>query len=156
MKVIWVATAVGVYLVTGILGASGEEQPPVEELIRGSQKVVVASARSVAARWQENEHGDRIIVSRIELDVEETLKGPATQALSLDVDGGTLDGLTLRVSGLHVLEPSERAVLFLNVREGQVHRPHGEGILVLDDQNIVKDTMLGLNEIRVKARGLAK
>ena len=153
-----VGTTLGAFVFSGILGASGGEQPAVDELITGADRVVVAKARTVAARWQGNEYGDRIIVSRIELDVEETLKGAAEPVVSLDVDGGTLDGLTLRVSGLDVLESGERAVLFLDAPKGRVHAPHrrGDGILILDDQNMVKDTNLGLNEIRAKARGLAK
>src|SRR5690242_8709225 len=83
----------------------------LDERIEGSQKVVVAHARSVNATWKENEHGDRIIVSHVLLDVEETLKGSAAaNAIWMDVEGGTLDGFTLRVSDLPTVEPGERAV----------------------------------------------
>ena len=178
MKLIWrlsrklailtaVGTTVGVWLLTGNAGASGSQGlapveaggASIEERIAGAEAVVVATARSVQARWHENEHGDRIIVSRVMLEVEENLKGAAAQMLSMDVDGGTLDDLTLQVSGLHVLEPGERAVLFLNPSaEANVHTPHmrGQGILPLDDQNAVKDMAVGLNDIRVKAQFLVK
>ena len=151
-----VGTAVGVWLLTGTTGASNGQAAAIEHQFAGAETVVVAAARSVSARWEENDYGDRIIVSRIELDVEETLKGAPTQAMSLDVDGGTLDDLTLHVSGLHVMEPGERAVLFLNPGRDKVHTPHlrGQGILVLDDQNIVKGRGLTLDDIRAKARGL--
>ena len=64
----------------------------LDERVSGAERVVVATARSVSPEWRENSHGDRIIVSRVQLDVEETLKGTADRTMWLEVEGGTLTG----------------------------------------------------------------
>jgi hypothetical protein len=115
---------------------------------------VVATARSITASWRENEHGDRLIVSRVQLEVNETLKGAGKRTVWLDVDGGTLDGYTLRVSGLHMPEVGERAVYLLDRGDNDVHVPHlrGLGILPLDDSDVVRGSNVHLNEIRTRVR----
>src|SRR5512138_1010878 len=90
--------------------ASDSRPVPLAERIQGAAVVVVATPSSVNASWREDAFGDRLIVSRYVLQIHETLKGRPAQAVSLDVDGGTLDGFTLRVSSSPTLEPGERAV----------------------------------------------
>jgi hypothetical protein len=126
----------------------------LDERLRGANKVVVATARRVDARWEQNEHGDRLIVSRVVLEVQETLKGVPAQAESLDVIGGTLGGLTLQVSSLPLVHVGDRAVFFLEADERGGYRPHlkGQGILFLDHQNIVRGSSLRLDDIRMRAR----
>ena len=136
--------------------ASGGRIATLDERIAGAQRVVVASARSVDAHWRENTYGDRLIVSRVLLDVEETLKGSATgNAIWMDLDGGTLDGFTLRVSDLPDVRPGERAVFFLDQDANGVAMPHlrGQGILKLNQDNIVTGSSLRLDVIRTLARG---
>jgi hypothetical protein len=73
----------------------------------------------------------------------------------VDLDGGTLDGLTLRVSDLQSLEPGDRAVFFLDDTGGGALLPHlrGQGILELDNTDTVKGSSLHLDQIRGMARG---
>ena len=60
--------------------------------------------------------------------------------MSLDLEGGTLDGFTLRVSSLPTLVPGERAVFFLDGGNGGYHAHlKGQGILKLDER--VADTI---------------
>lgn len=131
--------------------ASSGRIASLDERIDGSQRVIVAHARSVDAGWRENNYGDRLIVSRVLLDVEETLKGPATSnAVSMDLEGGTLDGFTLVVSDLPTLQPGERAVFFLDQDQNGITTPHlrGQGILKLDDNNFVRGSSLRVEDIR--------
>jgi hypothetical protein len=153
-----IGTVLSVCLTSGAIAASGGQIASVDERISGAERVVVATARSVSPEWRENSHGDRIIVSRVRLDVSEALKGPGDRTVWLDVDGGTLDGLTLQVSGLPLIRPGERAVFFLDSAEGGVHIPHrrGQGILMLDDQDLVKGSSLRLGEIRSRARRMGR
>jgi hypothetical protein len=135
--------------------ASSGHIASLDERIQGSQRVVVASARSVNASWRENTYGDRVIVSHVLLDVEETLKGPATSnAVWMDLEGGTLDGFTLRVSDLPTVEPGERAVFFLDQNEDGTTSPHlrGQGILKLDGNNVVRGSSLHVEQIRNAAQ----
>jgi hypothetical protein len=147
-------TVVGMWLASGALGASAGQIASLDERVSGAERVVVATVRRVIAEWRETTHGDRIIVSRAQLDVKETLKGVVEPHVWVEVDGGSLDGLTLHVSGLPLLRPGERAVFFLESAERGVHTLHlrGQGILMLDDQNIVRGTRLRLDQIRSRAR----
>ena len=151
---------VPVQILSALLGSAlftcalGAQSATLEFRVGGAERVVVATARSVTASWRENEHGDRIIVSRVQLDVNETLKGERTSAMWVDVDGGTLDGYTLKVSGLHMPEIGERGLFMLDRAEGGVHTPHlrGLGILPLSDDDVIRGTNLNLNEIRSRVR----
>jgi hypothetical protein len=139
-----------------VLAASNGRIATLDERIAGAQKVVVASARSVDAGWRENTYGDRLIVSRVLLDVEETLKGAASNGpIWMELEGGTLDGVTLRVSDLPDLQPGERAVFFLDQGDSGFSMPHlrGQGILKLDKDNLVTGSSLRLDAIRTLARG---
>ena len=130
----------------------------LDERVSGAERVVVATARSVSSEWRENSHGDRIIVSRVQLEVEETLKGSADRTMWLEVEGGTLDGLTLRVSSLPLIEGGERAVFFIDRGAGSGNVPHlrGQGILFLDEQDVVRDSSLRLTDIRIRARAAGR
>jgi len=140
----------------GVLAASNGRIATLDERIAGAQKVVVASARSVDAGWRENTYGDRLIVSRVLLDVEETLKGGASNGpIWMELEGGTLDGFTLHVSDLPDLRAGERAVFFLDQGDNGFSLPHlrGQGILKLDKDNLVTGSSLRLDAIRTLARG---
>jgi hypothetical protein len=130
------------------------EQATVVDRTRGAERVVVATVRSIEPSWVRNEFGDRLIVSRVQLQVEETLKGAAQPTVWMDVDGGTLDGLTLRVSSLPLMERGERAVFFLEPGRESVYRPYlrGQGILLLDDRDFVRGSSLRLDQIRTTVR----
>ena len=141
------------FAVSAPLRAS-EQPASVPVRIAGASRVVVAHAKTVVPRWDTNKWGDRLIVSRVVLEVEETLKGGRERELVMDLDGGTLDGLTLRVSDLQVLKPGDRAVFFLDGLDGLVFTPHlrGQGILELDKTDTVKGSSLHLSQIRAMAR----
>ena len=146
-----VGVIVGMAFLSSVAAA---QNATLEYRVSGAENVVVATARSVTASWRENEHGDRIIVSRVQLDVNETLKGARASAVWVDVDGGTLDGYTLRVSGLHMPEVGERGVFLLDPAEAGVHTPHlrGLGILPLGDDDVVRGSNVHLSEIRTRVR----
>ena len=140
---------------TVVVSSAWAQSATLEDRVSGADSVVVAAARSVSASWRENEHGDRIIVSRFLLDVAESLKGAPGRAVWLDVDGGSLDGFTLRVSGLHLPEVGERAVFILDPADGGVRTLHwrGLGVLPLDDRDNVRGTSIKLGDIRTRVRG---
>src|SRR5215210_2933348 len=84
----------------------------LDERVAGAERVVVGTARTINSEWRENSHGDHIIVSVVEVEVEETLKGDGAQTMLLEVDGSTIDGLTLRVSSMPIMHDGDRAVFF--------------------------------------------
>jgi len=121
---------------------------------RGADRVVVAEVTDVTPRFDVNEHGDRLIISRVLLQVEETLKGTASPIVEMDVEGGTIGDLTLKVSDLPVIRRGERGVFFLSAASAGVHRPNGrgDGILMLDASNRVAGEALSLADVRAAVR----
>jgi hypothetical protein len=117
---------------------------------KGSQRVVVATVANVQSVMSSNAHGDQVIMSRLLLQVEETLKGQAQPTVSVDIEGGTVGPLTLRVSDMPSLNQGDRGVFFTNPGPSGADMPHlrGLGILKLDASNRVEDSNLTLEEVK--------
>ncbi len=123
---------------------------PLLERARGAERVVVGRAASSTSVWQVNEHGDRLIVSVVRVAIEETLKGPTTAVLDIEIEGGTIGDLTLHVSDQAPFVPGERAVLYLRRTPRGTFAPHlrGQSLLKVDASNRVQDSSLTLADIR--------
>ena len=93
-------TAIALCAINTVVLASSGRPVDITQRIQGAQAVVVATALSVDPRWDRNASGDMLIVSRISLHVEETLKGRPFSSRLLDIEGGTLSGVTLHVSSV--------------------------------------------------------
>jgi hypothetical protein len=143
------ALAVAAAILTATPGAAGQNPVTIEERASGAERVVVAAVEHVTASYETNEFGDRLIVSHAKLKVEEALKGSA-DPITLDYEGGTVDGITLHVSNLPVLQPGERAVFFVRRGRNGGFVPHlrGQGILKLDQRNQVPNSSLTLDDLR--------
>ena len=133
--------------------AAQQEPVSIEERARGAARVVVATVAETTSRYQENESGDQIIVTSARLAVSEIVKGPGGPA-TLEIEGGTVDGITMRVSSVPSLSRGERAVFFLEPGRSGEFRPHlrGQGILKLDENERVRGSSLSLDDIRRMAR----
>ena len=139
----------------GVALTAGSQRPvEIPDRIRGAERVVVAQVGHVESHFQRNHYGDELIVSRVVLEVGETLKGSHAPTLTFSIEGGTVGEVTMRVSDLPELEPGERAVFFLDRGEADLHVPHlrGQGILKLDDSDRVEGTSLTLDMIRRMAQ----
>ena len=134
-------------------------EPPTElgQRFQGAHRAVVGKVAAVQPRWDRNEWGDQLIVSRMTVEVEETLKGFSARRLEVDVEGGTLDGLTLHVSHQVELAAGDRAIFILNETTTGVHTPHrkGLGLMRLDGNNRVEGTLTTLADVRTAARSAA-
>ena len=119
---------------------------------RGAALVVVGAVERVRSEYQRNEFGDRLIVSIAEVRVREVLKGTgsAGDALTIEVEGGTVDGMTLRVSDMPTMAPGEQTVLFVNKNRQGRNVPHlrGHGILKFDTNGRVLRTGLTIDDVR--------
>lgn len=125
----------------------------LRERLKGAERAVVGRVMSVQPRVVRNEFGDVLIVSRLDVLVEETLKGQSVQRIPVDVEGGTVNGVTLRVSDMPELKRGSRAVLMLSRTRSGHFVPHmrGAGVLELDEQGHVKNTNLWLDDVRAAA-----
>jgi hypothetical protein len=139
---------IGVVLSAFTVSASAQETP-IAARAHDAARIVVATVTGTSARYERNEFGDELIVTYARLEVEEAMKGPR-ESITLGIEGGTVDGITLKVSDLPSISRGERGVFFLAVGRNGEFRLHkrGEGILKLDASDHVPGTVLTLNEIR--------
>ena len=146
----WLAVCVAVSHVS----ASSGPQVDIPTRAKGAQQVVLAKVVDVQTSAEVNEFGDHLIVSHALLQVEESMKGGVTAAVQVDVEGGTLDGLTLRVSDMPTIDTGERAVFFLERKPSGSRKLHrrGLGMLKLDDDDHVSGSSLTLEDIRRMVR----
>ena len=139
--------------------ASGRSVGDIEQLMKGASKVVVATADAVEPQWKRNSFGDQLIVSQVHLKVEETLQGAADGDLSMEIEGGTLNGVTMVVSSQQGVAAGERGVFMLDESTSDsTYVPHfkGLGILKLNRSNRVQGSGVSLDVIRGLARQASK
>ena len=131
--------------------------PPVDLATRakGAGRIVVGRVIDVQAEFQSNKFGDQLIVSHALVEVSESLKGAPEAMVRVDVEGGTVGDLTLKVSDLPAVRTGDRAVFFLDQGTGDRYLPHlrGRGILKLADSDIVEGSTLTLADLRQQVRG---
>jgi hypothetical protein len=154
------STAMVALVVAGMVecaAAAGQQPTTIEERARGADRIVVASVADIRAGYETNAYGDELIVSHADLLLEEVIKGNSDKA-TVAVVGGTVNGITLRVSSFPTLTRGERAVFFLNPTPSGEYVPHlnGQGILKLDGTNHVKGSSLSIEDIRRMARSNAR
>lgn len=142
------------------LGAGLRAQEVATSLVeraRGAELVVVGRVASSQALWRVTENGDRLIVTILRVVTGETLKGATAPTLDVEVEGGTIGDLTLRVSDLPAFVPGDRAVFYLRRDSAGTLVPHrrGEGLLRLDQSDRVPGTSLTLDEVRRTVRASA-
>lgn len=123
---------------------------PLAERARTAERVVVGRVATVDAAWRVTDYGDRLIVSTLRVAVDETLKGPREPFVQVDVEGGTIGDLTLRVSDLESFVPGDRAVFYLRrgARGGFVPHRRGESLLKVDRFDRVHGSPLTLDDVR--------
>jgi hypothetical protein len=136
------------------LSALQHQPASIQERAHGAERVVVASVADTHANYQRNQFGDNLIVTHARLAIEEAIKGPGGP-VTLAIEGGTVNGITLHVSSLPSLSPGERAVFFVTAGPNGEFVPYlrGQGILKLDATNHVKGSSLSLDDIRRMAQG---
>jgi hypothetical protein len=123
---------------------------PLPERHQGAERVVVGRVATITGVWRQNEFGDRLIYSVVHVTVDETLKGQAQPAVDVEVEGGTVGDLTLRVSDMTPLKPGDRAVFYLKRSSRGTLVPHlrGQGLLKLDASDRVVGSSDTLTQVR--------
>ena len=147
------AVALGFCLMPS-LAAAQQLTLPASDRARGAEQVVVGHVSSVTPIWRDNDFGDRLIVSVLHVIVDETLKGAAQSAVDVEVEGGTIGSLTLRVSDLDTFARGDRGVFYLqhNRRGGLVPHRRGLGLQKLDSTGHVYGSTTTLDQIRRDVR----
>jgi hypothetical protein len=106
------AVVVGLLAGAGSLRASLLRAMSLAELANTADRIVVGSVRSVNAAW-DLQH--RRIISTIEVDVEESWKGPesASRRIAIIQPGGAVGDIEMSVGGMPSFSVGEKSVLFL-------------------------------------------
>jgi hypothetical protein len=128
-----IAIACGLAILPLTLQAQSRDIP-LSERARGAEQVVIGHVSSVNPVWRDNDFGDRLIISVVHVVVDETLKGNPQASIDVEVEGGTIGSLTLRVSDLDTFTAGDRAVFYLrhNRRGGLVPHLRGLGLQKID------------------------
>lgn len=85
----------------------------LDQLADRAATVVVSTVTRRQSEW-EHSGGSRLIVTKVTLAIEQTLKGSAPRTLVVEVLGGTIGDQTLHVSHVPAFKVGDRDVLFLN------------------------------------------
>jgi len=144
------AASAGLFMCMVATAFAQEVAVPLAERARGSERVVVGRVTTVNPVWRTNDFGDRLIVSIARVAVDETLKGTAHSTVEVEIEGGTIDGVTLHVSDLDPVAAGDRAVFYLKPTSRGRFVPHlrGQGVLKLDRSDRVRGSTLRLSDIR--------
>jgi hypothetical protein len=118
--------------------------------ITAAPRAIVGHVTSVQSHFGSNKFGDQLILSRVNIVVDEVLKGDAVGGLQLEVEGGTVGDLTLDVSDMPKVKNGDRAVFLVSAGPNGTFEPfgRGRGILHLDAGDRVKGRTMTLDEIR--------
>jgi hypothetical protein len=82
----------------------------LDGLVATAHAIVVGTIASSRTHWGQD---GRMILTEHTIRVEETLKGAASGQVRFTTVGGTIDDLTLYVSGMPAFEEGEKTVVFL-------------------------------------------
>lgn len=126
----------------------------VQTRMKGAPKISVGTVISKEPHWQQNESGANVIYTTVRIKVEEDLRGSHEDQIELEMEGGTINGLTYGVDSLPTLNVGERGVFVIDKKVDKTGRakysPHlkGYGILKLKADNRVENSTLRLEDLR--------
>lgn len=118
-----------------------------------AQIVALGRVTASEARWREGR-----IVTTVAFAPSQTLKGPAQEALQVEILGGEVEGIAQKVSGMPQFEVGEEVVLFLRPK-GAVHQVVGlaQGKFTVSraaEVASVRADLQGLTQPKVAAAGV--
>ena len=130
----------------------------VEASARGAARVIVGQVIRVDPVQQTSAFGDLLIVSHTMVRIDEVLKGAAGTTIGVEIEGGTLNGVTMRASDMPALQVGDRAVFFVDARPAGAFVPHqrGHGVLKLDARGNADNGTLSLDAIRASVQAAAR
>ena len=116
----WIS-AIAAALIVAVCGRATSVVPPsFDELVNESDYIVRAVTKSVVAEWRTMPSGKRMIYSKVELEVRETIAGKPPSPLVLEVIGGVVEGRELAISGAPKFVVGEEAILFVQGNHRQI------------------------------------
>jgi hypothetical protein len=147
-------TLVGVPRLAWAQNDHANDHANIRARAKASELVVVGTIVGVDPQFETNEFGDQLIVSKVQLRVDEKMKGNADPVVPVSIEGGTVGDLKLDVSDLPTVKQGDRGTFFLDKSRDGTFVPHdrGFGIMKLDARDRVEDSDLTLDEIRTAVK----
>jgi hypothetical protein len=118
-------------------------------LVRESSDIVIGQIEGATARWNENRSA---IVTEVTVRISQTLKGAASERITLRQMGGEVDGMRYSIPGSPSFTPGEEALLF--VWRDAAGRPQVDG-LAQGKFDIAKDPATGERLVQRSLPGLS-
>ena len=106
---------VGVPVLVSGLEATTVKQFSLEQMVRGSHRIILGRRVSQETYWNKNRTR---IYTATRFAVTEDLKGESRRTATVVTVGGTLDGMTLSVSGTPRFRENQEVLLFLEAGKG--------------------------------------
>jgi hypothetical protein len=133
-------------------GPKASHQAELKSRMKGAERAFVGRVTRMSPYMKRTDRGDVLIVSHVEMAVEEALKGQESGTAQMEIEGGTLNGVTMEVSDMPQMRPGLRAVVMLkqNMRGEMVPHQRGAGVLELEQEH-VKNSDLWLDDVRLAA-----
>jgi len=149
-------TVVALTAATVTAHSASRREVPLDERVRGAERIIAGHVMMVKSEFTTNEFGDRLIVTRTRVVVSEVLKGRVTSStMEVDLEGGTVGQLRLQVSDMPEVRPGDHVVLML--RESpmgrQVPSMRGQGVFKFNRQGRDDEQGITLEDIRAAAKG---
>jgi len=109
----------GLVLVLGfgaICPATTVIPPEFDSLVEQSPQVVRATITAMSAEWRANPDNpaQRVIKTRITLEVRDTIKGNAPRVMMIEALGGRVGDAEMRIEGAPELKVGQESIFFLN------------------------------------------
>jgi hypothetical protein len=95
------------------LPATTVRAPSFDSLVSQADYIVRATVTSVTSEWQTDGNNTHII-TKVTLAVSDVIKGTPPQPLVLEMLGGTVDGVTMRVEGAPRFNVGEEHIFFIH------------------------------------------
>ncbi len=122
--------------------------------LKQAKFALVGTITETRASKRRSSWGDDIIVTTAIIRTEEALRGAPSTWTALELEGGTLNGVTMEASDTPLMRQGERAVFLVDqLPDGRfIAHGRGLGILKLRIDDRVENSELTLNEVRALAR----
>jgi len=146
--------SIGGVLLFVVAAAQGTPAQPQTAALNAALKqakfAIVGTITETRASRRRSSWGDDIIVTTAIVRTDERLRGVAPSWTALDLEGGTLNGVTMEASDTPLTRRGERAVFLMDqLADGRLIA-HGRrtGILKLRPDDRVEDSTLTLDDVR--------
>lgn len=122
----------------------------LQAALKQAKFAIVGTITETRASRRRSGWGDDIIVTTAIVRADETLRGASPSWTPLELEGGTLNGVTMEASDTPLTQRGERAVFLVDQLPDGRFIAHGRrrGILKLRQDDRVADSDLTLNDVR--------